>query len=199
MTKWFMIILVSALVSVSFAIPQSVSACSCAELLSPTRAFDRATAVFSGIVVSLEGPTNIISSADPVTATFQIDKVWKGPQQSEITITTAISSVSCGYEFQIGEWYLVYANGLKSDLQVDLCSGTKPLPQADDDLDFLGEGHTISGDQSITNTSTDDKEAISCDDDDGFNYIAIITLVAGILTGALGGVVLTKRYYASKK
>ncbi len=199
MKKWFMIILVFALVSVSFAIPQSVSACSCAELLSPTRAFDRATAVFSGIVVSLEGPINVISSADPVTATFQIDKVWKGPQQSEITITTAISSVSCGYEFQIGQWYLVYANGAENNIQVDRCSRTKPLFQADEDLNFLGEGHTISGDQPITNTSANDKEAISRDDDDGFNYIALITLVAGILIGALGGVVLTKRCYASKE
>lgn len=199
MTKWFIIIMAFALVSVSFAIPQSAAACSCAELLSPAKALDRATAVFSGMVVSLEGPTgNIISSADPVTVVLQADKVWKGAKQSNITITTALDSASCGYEFQIGQWYLVYANGAHDDLQVDLCSGTKQLFQADEDLEFLGDGHAIFGDQNTNNTSAGDKEAISCDNDDGFNYTALITLVAGTLIGAVGGVVLTKRRYVFK-
>lgn len=90
---------------------------------------------------ALEAPFGkITSSADPVQVTFRVYTVWKGPRSDTLTITTARSSVSCGYEFEIGHEYLVYTHGERDDLKASLCSRTKPLAIAGGDLAALGKG-----------------------------------------------------------
>lgn len=199
MTKWFMVIMAFAMAVAFFTTPRSASACSCAEPYSPSTAFEKTTAVFSGMVISLEGPTShVVSSADPVTAVFLVDTVWKGPKLDELAITTALSSASCGYEFQIGHWYLVYASGSEDALQVDLCSGTKFLVLADDDLDVLGNGQELVGSQDTQPTAAGDENVVSCNEDGRFNYIALITLISGITIGIGIGVAVAKRHHALK-
>lgn len=120
---------------------QQAFACTCAPPSSPSEELERSTAVFSGRAVGMEVPSGrIVSSADPVEVTFKVYAVWKGPKSDRVTVTTARSSVSCGYEFETGRAYVVYARGEADDLQVSLCSGTKPLRRAGDDLAALGRG-----------------------------------------------------------
>jgi hypothetical protein len=60
-----------------------------------------------------------------------VSSVAKGPftANGTIILTTAVSDVSCGYPFQTGRQYLVYAqhsDGASGQhLQTDLCSGTQ--------------------------------------------------------------------------
>jgi hypothetical protein len=108
---------------------------------SPSEELERSTAVFSGRVVGIEVPSGrTMSSADPVEVPFKVYAVWKGPKSDTVTVTTARSSVSCGYEFETGRAYVVYARGEADDLQVSLCSRTKPLTRAGDVLAALGRG-----------------------------------------------------------
>lgn len=121
---------------------QQAFACSCAPPGSPSEELERSTAVFSGRVVGMEVPSGrIVSSADPVAVTFEVYTVWEGPRSDRVTVTTARWSLSCGYPFEAGKEYLVYARGEADDLQVSLCSHTKPLGLAAGDLDALGNGH----------------------------------------------------------
>jgi hypothetical protein len=71
-----------------------------------------------------------------------------------VSVTTAGSGPACGYTFKIGGQYLVYAYRPKdgSGLSVSLCSRTRPLANAAEDLAFFqtlnvsaGTGGTISG------------------------------------------------------
>ena len=198
-TKWFIVIMAFAMAVAFFTTPRSASACSCAEPYSPSKAFEKATAVFSGMVISLEverPKSHVVCSADPVTAVFLVDTVWKGPKLDELAITTALSSVSCGYEFQIGRWYLVYASGPEDALQVDLCSRTKFLGLADDDLDFLGNGQALVGSQDTLPTVAGDEDVVLRNEDGRFNYIALITLISGITIGIGIGVAVAKRHHA---
>jgi hypothetical protein len=117
-------------------------ACSCALPGPPDEELANAAAVFSGRVVSIVKPINFgsISSADPIEVTFQVQEVWKGSVSLTTTITTSRSGASCGYTFQKGNEYIVYAYGSENNLSVSLCSRTQPLEAAKVDLEELGIG-----------------------------------------------------------
>ena len=112
-------------------------ACSCVPL-SHSERLDRADAVFAGEATAVKARPQIPllwSSSDPVTVEFAVKKVWKGPQQKTVTITTVRAQASCGYEFQKGGTYLVYArNGATG-----LCDGTAPAWRAFEDIVALGD------------------------------------------------------------
>lgn len=134
------------LILVTFLImdTETALACSCVLPGPPDAELARSTAVFSGRVVSRDEPGGLLSSsADPVRVTFEVYAVWKGPAYRTITITTARSGASCGYAFEKGEEYLVYADGSADSLTVSMCSRTQSLSSAEEDLTKLGEGTTV--------------------------------------------------------
>lgn len=180
--------------------PQTTSACSCAILETPAEAFDSAAAVFTGRVTAIEGPSGCtISSAAPTRVTFQAYEVWKGPEQSVIEITTELMSVSCGYEFAIGQSYLVYAYGEEDDLKVSLCSRTGILSSATEYIQALGESQvTFCQDGNDDNSNQVSAAAIS-EEGNGFNYVAVITFVAGILFGLSGYALFMRKRLTSKE
>ena len=122
---------------------ESAYACSCALPGPLDEELINASAVFTGKVVKLAEPIGgigPISSADPIKVTFQVYTVWKGSVSQMTTITTARSGASCGYTFEKGGEYIVYADGSENSLSVSLCSRTQPFDTAEDDLAILGIG-----------------------------------------------------------
>lgn len=155
-------LLVSVLMIAAFsAFPFSeyAYACSCAVEAGATPRelaedyFSRADAVFAGEVVQIEepSPSTVVSSVAPVNVSLRTREVWKGPQQETLGVTTAVSSASCGFDFEEGEEYLVYAS---KDLEVSLCSGTKLLSDAAADLDVLGGDGPEEGELPDTSGAT---------------------------------------------
>ena len=123
----------------------SVYACSCAAPPAPLTSLEFSRAVFAGQVTDIDVPGGVIqSSADPVKVSFDVSQSWKGPIEKNITVSTARSGASCGYGFQTGREYLVYARGDDHDLLVSLCSRTTLLAYASDDLSVLSEGASPS-------------------------------------------------------
>ena len=113
--------------------PQVTYACSCAVSASPLEAMEQSAAVFEGTVVSIKEKFKIMqSSADPVRVTFQVGARWKGEMGEKVTVTTALSGASCGFEFTKGERYIVYAGGRKERVregQLNLQSACAAGPQ----------------------------------------------------------------------
>ena len=60
--------------------------------------------------------------------------------QPVLKLTTSRMEASCGYPFEMGQSYLVYAFGLESSLETHLCTRNQPLAAAAEDLSGLGEG-----------------------------------------------------------
>ncbi|CAH1054551.1 hypothetical protein [Paenibacillus pseudetheri] len=123
--------------------PSVTYACSCVVPAEPLEAMESSSAVFTGKVVDKKEPKGtLISSADPVKVTFEVDSSWKGVEGNQVTLTTALSSASCGFEFVEGESYIVYASangeGESDKLVASLCSRTKLLASASEDLKELG-------------------------------------------------------------
>src|SRR5215207_5073673 len=147
-----------ALMSLSLLVllPDCASACSCALFGgSPKqraeRMLDKSGAVFAGKVVDLKrnqkGP---FGGVDKVS--FRVSEVWKGPKRETLELTTQSQGSACGYSFSEGTEYLVDATGKMS---VDICSETKPLSEASEIVEALGNGKTPeeSGGDALTDTS----------------------------------------------
>ena len=119
--------------------PACVYACSCLPPGPPDQALGASAAVFSGKVATI-GRGQAAGPSDAVQVTFDVARVWKGPEEATITVSTAGSSASCGFEFVEGQEYLVYAQTVEGRLEASLCSRTNQLAMAGEDLAVLGAG-----------------------------------------------------------
>jgi hypothetical protein len=93
--------------------------------------FAKATYVFAGRVLKIEP-----GGQNRLVAQFKILKAYKGVTTNEMEVRTDQSSAACGYPFELQSEYLVYATG-KEQPEVSLCSRSKILKQAKEDLDLL--------------------------------------------------------------
>lgn len=112
-------------------------ACSCVRPEPVNESVAQATAVFAGRVIDIEPVDNRRIEVD-----FDVETVWKGATTSTISIYTAPNSAMCGYSFEEGRSYLVYAHQRQGTLlQVSQCSRTNLLSQSDGDLAILNQQH----------------------------------------------------------
>jgi hypothetical protein len=121
-------------------VPGTIHACSCAESPSANAELQSHTAVFSGRVLSVKEPSRLLnwSSADPVKVTFEVYRVWKGDVGKKVSVQTAMSGASCGFDFVENQEYLVYAYGDMADLKAGLCSRTQAFLTSSNDIEALG-------------------------------------------------------------
>lgn len=110
----------------------AVFACSCVMPPGPEAARDASDAVFSGKV------TGIARSGRMLEVTIQVDRAWKGAPCGELTLETAADGATCGFGFEEGKSYLVYA-AEEGGLTTNLCTRTRSIDQAEEDLAALGE------------------------------------------------------------
>lgn len=132
---------VVALVFLSSA-PALLSACTCAPPGPPEQELERADAVFSGKVEAIEPapmPEDHPQWPSRLEVSLRLLAVWKGvPEGDRVTVSTASQSAACGFGFEKGKKYLVYAYDSGEMLTATLCSRTALLKQADQDLAGLG-------------------------------------------------------------
>jgi hypothetical protein len=115
-------------------------ACSCAPS-TPLEALARATHVFEGRVVAVSEPADTPVPHREVT--LAVVRAWKGVEAVErIVIKTARDGATCGYGFATDTSYLVYARATDGVPWASLCGGTRPMAEADADLQVLGMGQT---------------------------------------------------------
>lgn len=158
-----MVLTVSGLV---FLLPDCASACTCGFAGSQKERVEsglsHADAVFSGEVVDLEkspphttmmeGTMTTVMGGGNDTVSLRVSEVWKGPDQGTLQVSTPSQGGACGYHFEEGREYLVYAHG-KQGLKTHICTETKPLAEADADLAVLGEGERPPGGEVLSDTS----------------------------------------------
>ena len=125
--------------------PAPVFACSCVVPPPPSEALEAAAAVFTGEVTNLSRR----GRGDRYVVTFRVADVYKGEVRHRATLTTAQSTAACGYPFEEGERYIVYAHRMDDGtLAAGLCSRTARLDDAAEDLQVLepiGSGSDVVG------------------------------------------------------
>ena len=74
-------------------------------------------------------------------AIFQVDRAWKGVSEDTVTVRTSTQGAACGYFFNEGKSYLVYAFGDEHSLSTGSCSNVAVIEAAGERIAFLGEGY----------------------------------------------------------
>ena len=75
----------------------------------------------------------------PLLVRFRVQERFRGATDNIVEVSTGRGGGDCGYPFQVGEAYLVYAfkAGDSGTVRTGICSRTRPLEKASDDLEFL--------------------------------------------------------------
>jgi hypothetical protein len=143
-----------ALGLIVFACSASVLPCSCVPELDVLLALDQADAVFAGRVVGLslvprfsEDPTISYATEDleVIVAVHSQWKselsgntMWKRDVSDCAVLYTTFTCCVCGFNFKIGQAYLIYAFEQDGLLRTSICTRTMLLSDASDDLVVLG-------------------------------------------------------------
>lgn len=144
------------LFALSFA-SQTVNACSCGSPDAPCISLGSAQAVFVGTVLSKRVDEQVRPTdrgnvnQNPIGFRFAVEQSYRGGAGTEIEIFTGRGGGDCGYDFKIGQRYLVYAYVDSDKLTTHICTRTKLFSNAAEDLAFLAtlsspsQGVTIFG------------------------------------------------------
>ena len=99
---------------------------------------ERADLVFIGVPRVLHGDGNSEDTEDLVL--LDASKVFKGEQTTRIGVHSGVGTThmsSCGYSFEVGKTYLVFANHYENAFFVGACSFTAPIEDSGVALRFL--------------------------------------------------------------
>jgi len=130
---------VAASIVAVLAAPRVAAACKCMPPPPPQEAMAGSAAVFEGTVTDVRKPQ---SGDEPsqmsVEVELRVGRRFKGAEADTVTVFTAESSAACGYGFEPGGTYLVYAGETDGQLSTNLCSRTARIEDASADLAALG-------------------------------------------------------------
>lgn len=92
--------------------------------------------VFTGKVVSIDAPEGMLY----VSVIMEIQSAWKGTKFEKVTVTTGRGGGDCGYRFEVGGIYLVYASKYGEEkFSTGICKRTTPYHAELVDLKYLGK------------------------------------------------------------
>jgi hypothetical protein len=114
-------------------------ACTC---LGPTpvcETFWKTPVVFSGEVLDISSTPSkrelpLLANR---TVRLRVLESWRGGVSGEIDVVTGSGGGDCGYQFERGKRYLVFAMQHGGVLSTSICSRTQPLADAQDDLAYV--------------------------------------------------------------
>lgn len=116
----------------ALALPGTTLACTCIQNLDVPRAVDKSTRVFRGTVTAIERHDGMLQRV-----TFQVSEHFKGAPATIVQVENHASGPMCGYPFQQGIEYVVYAHGEDRQLQTSSCSRTTVAVEPSSELDAL--------------------------------------------------------------
>ena len=128
-------LIVSCLVAV-----EPTQACTCSAPPSTAEALNRSTAAFRGRVIEIGRPwlDRIgLTKTGSHQVKFEILKQWKGTPAKSSVVITRLSGEACGFPFQETKEYLVYVVAEPKDIQTGICTGTKNITEAEQEIKQL--------------------------------------------------------------
>ena len=106
----------------------------------PCDATSKSAAVFVGTVVSSKNAKSTGQyDFNSREVKFSVEEAFKGLSSTEVSVFTGWGGGDCGYPFQIGQQYLIYAykDEKTGRFGTSICSRTRQLSEAKDDLAYL--------------------------------------------------------------
>jgi hypothetical protein len=89
--------------------------------------------------ITSESAGVVLCQAQEMAVEFEIFRVWKGELGRQVEVRTDVYTTACGFDFRVGEVYLVYANSRSGGvLYTTSCHRTERTARARDDIRELG-------------------------------------------------------------
>lgn len=138
-----------ALVAIALAVCPwfitSAEACTCTGPMPPCQEYGAAAAVFTGTVIDISTVSVELGEGERKHAynkklvRFSVEQAFRGTSGSEVEIATGSGGGDCGYHFEQGKQYIVYAyNDSESKrLGTGICTRTRLLRDAAEDLAYI--------------------------------------------------------------
>jgi putative intracellular protease/amidase len=83
-----------------------------------------------------------------------VSRSYRGVQDKNIQVRTGLGGGDCGFDFEVGKQYLVYASADETgQLSTDICSGTALLEESQTSLSYL-RGEPITTENAEGDTAT---------------------------------------------
>ena len=120
----------------------SAQACSCAAPATTAEALKRSTAVFRGRVIKISVPSLDwigLTRTGAHRVKFEVLKQWKGPAAETTVVVTRLTGEGCGFPFEEQKEYLVYVVEEQKHIQSGICTGTKSIADAEEEMEQLDE------------------------------------------------------------
>jgi hypothetical protein len=117
-------------------------ACSCAAPATTGEALKRSTAVFRGRVIKISVPSLDwigLTRTGAQRVKFEIVRQWKGPSAETTVVVTRLTGEGCGFPFEEQKEYLVYVVAEPKQIQTGICTGTKSIADAEEEMQELDE------------------------------------------------------------
>lgn len=107
-------------------------ACSCETIPPVASEVARAHTVFVGRVMKMAverriAEPGLLHESEVLVCTFSVAAPIKGvtPGKIEVVVITALQGSACGFPFEIGSSYLVYASVFRNELETSICRRTR--------------------------------------------------------------------------
>lgn len=136
-------VVLCALFVVGMVAARAAVACTCVPNPPPREALEQADAVFVGEVVGIEE----LGGEFPLRrVTLRVERPFKGVFVETVAVLTAQGEIGCGFPFERGLRYLVYAYQDGGALHASFCSRTARLEDAEADLIALDAADLLPDD-----------------------------------------------------
>lgn len=128
----------------NFITADMATACKCLPPPAPTVHAQQVDAVFAGVALQVGDHAMPADVENPegyqaLRTTFLVTAVWKGLVRDTLAVVSGQGGGDCGYVFEPGRRYLVYAYVEDGDLGTDICTRTTPFATAFEDRSQLRE------------------------------------------------------------
>ena len=129
--------LLALLIVVSDA--RDARACSCITGIPLCETLWNTPVVFAGEVIEIADVPGPSTSPFPASrlVRFRVEQSWREEVPREVQVRTGSGGGDCGYTFIKGVRYLVFARRNGEQLNTSICSPTKPISDAGEDLEYL--------------------------------------------------------------
>jgi Carboxypeptidase regulatory-like domain len=148
-------LILTAAATLLLGMPSAALACSCISGGPPCQDFFNSDAVFVGTVTGIaQGPARV---ADIPTerrhVTLSVQRAARGVTGAAVEVSTGLGGGDCGFDFRVGERYIVYARKTADgSLSVSICSRTRRLAEAGEDLAYLDAMPTSAAAGTVSGT-----------------------------------------------
>lgn len=137
-----------AIIAIALLATSTAYACSCGLIPDSVSAARTADAVFSGRIERIQSRRSTFGP--DLAVTFAVERSWKGKVTPSEIVATAGATASCGFPFEKGRTYLVFAARLRNgSLMTSLCSRTGLLSHSIKDAAAFGEGQAVARNPAV--------------------------------------------------